>query len=551
MTRNLKALLRLQLIMAWRAFRQNLGGTESKWQVLLVPLVLLSFVPFMLGMGAVAFGLYVGGKLIGQGHLVLVFALTAGQLACLIFGIFYVISAFFFSKDVQQLVPLPIRPSEIVVAKFLPILAGEYLTITPVVLPALVVYGALADVSWTYPLFALIIFLLLPVVPLVFASLFSLVLMRVTNLKRSRDLFRVVGALFGVVIALGFQFVIRLGQGGGRSEDIRQLLESKTAQAMGRWVPTSVWATEALREGAAAYGFPAFLLFAGVAVAALLLMMWVAERLFFGGLLDGDAIRSSGRALAAADLARETSRMRSPLWALLIREVRLLGRTPSFLMAALLPLVMLPLVVLMPLLQDAELVEMLAEWQQLAGSPWVPVSGMAAVMLFSAMTNVGATAISREGRFLWISRSLPVSPRLQVQAKVLHSLLFALMVVALVLGVLGFLGLLTPSGFLYVLVGGLLASLATICGGMALDILRPNLKWTDPQQAMKGNWNGLFALLLTLGLGLVLGIVSFVLYWFARPLLLPGLVVLFAAEAYGLYQLATRLAERRYREYED
>jgi ABC-2 type transport system permease protein len=551
---SLRALMRVQLLTAWRGFRDNTIG-KSKWGLMLIPLLLLGVVPLALAITGLYVGLFYGGQMLGQGHVVLTLALTAGQLACLAFGVLYVISAFYFSQDLKLLIPLPLRPSDIVLAKFLSILLGEYLTMLPVVAPALAVYGVLADVTWTYVPFAALIFLLLPVIPLVLASLFSMLLMRVTNLRRNRDLWRVFGALLGVGLVFLINYLTRF-QSHGRAfgsdpAQMQRMLEQQRSlvEAVGRWFPTSLWATDALRAGAPAAGAFSFLLFAAVALAALVLMTWVAEKLFYGGAPGGEENRTSGKVLSSAELARETGRVRSPLRTLLDREIKLMNRTPSFLMAALLPLIMVPVLSIMPFTQEGgPSLEGLARF---AGSPLVPAIGVAAGLFFNSLSNVAATAISREGRHFWISRSLPVAPHLQVQAKVLHSLLFAGINLVAVLGVLAYMQLLTPGTAIFVAVGGALASTAAAYGGILIDLLRPNLKWTDPQRAMKGNTNSLFSMLLVWATLAALAGVTALFYFVAPFLLMPAIMLLFALLAWLLSKAAGALADRRYLEIED
>jgi ABC-2 type transport system permease protein len=379
MMQSLLPLLRIQRLIAWRSFRDRLGGGRSKWGLLLIPLAGLAFVPIIGGISGMYLLLYGAAKLTGQGQLLLTMALTAGQLVGLMFGIFYVISAFYFSKDLPVLVPLPIRAGEIVLVKFIGILAGEYLTVLPVVLPALVIYGVLADVSWTYVPFALVILLLLPVIPLVISSLFSMLLMRVTNMRRNRDLWRVLGALVGVGMAIGINYVSRFGSQSGKfstdtaTRQMQDLLSQKQPllEAAARWFPTTGWATNALREGAPALGAGSFLLFVAVAVAALFLLLWAAEKIFYSGLLGGDDSGPSGKALTREELARETGQVRSPLRALLQREMRLLNRTPSFLMAAVLPVLLLPVMAFLGLLQAGDLRSLPARpWSRPSELPW-------------------------------------------------------------------------------------------------------------------------------------------------------------------------------------
>lgn len=542
-------LLRVQIKTSLRTTVERMTGTQSRWGLLLVPLFGLGLVP-MLGMFAIGWvALYLQLQQIDQAHRMLTLALSAGQLVCLAFGVLYVISVFYFSKDLRILLPLPIRPGEIVLAKFIGVMLGEYATMLPVVAPALIVYGWLADVGPLYIPFALLIILLLPVAPLVLASLFSIALMRFTNLRRNRDLVRIFGALLGIGIALTFQFFSRIQEG---RVDLQRLVTSQEPliEGLGTYMVTSTWAANALREGAPSLGIPSFLLYVGVMAAALFVMLLVAERMFFGGVLGGEESLSSGRRLSREELARETGRVRSPLWALFWREVRLLNRNPSFLMAAVLPPLMIPFFSILPLTQAGGPLEDGANLARFAHLPWVPVAVLAFMLFINSMSAVPASAISREGPWFWISRSLPVAPAVQIRAKVLHSTLFHLINLAVVLGVMFWLGLYTPRNLAVVLVGGALTSLVTTYSGMLIDVMRPNLNWTDPQQAMKGNINGLFAMLFNLLLGGLTGLGAALIYWWARPAFLPGLIALLAAEVWILGAATERLAARRFTQYE-
>lgn len=557
MTKNLRAMLRAQMLITWRSLRDNMGGGKSKWGLLLLPLMLLGFVPLLFMMVMIFFTFFVTGRALGHPEFVLMVALTVGQLVCLSFGVFYVISSFYFSKDINMLIPMPIRPGEIVLSKFIGIMLGEYLTMAPVVLPAVIIYGIFAGVSWTYLPFALIIFLLLPVPPLVIASLFSIVLMRVTNLRRNRDLYRVMGGLLGLGIGLGFNYFSRIGARHGnfdpQSGELAAMVTNlqKLLADWGKYIPTSTWATNALKAGAPALGFGSFILFAAVALAALAGMVWVAEKLFYGGAVGGEETRASGKKLTRDDLAKETAQSRSPLWALLLKEFKMLNRTPSFLMQALVPLIIMPFFVIMPMTQEQEIGQLVDKAGAQAGSPIVPAIGVGIVLFMASMSSVAATSVSREGKHFWISRSLPVMPRVQVHAKLLHHMIFAVLNVALVLGGLAFFKVLTPLTFVYVLVGGLTASLAMGYSGLIVDLMRPNLKWTDPQQAMKGNYNVLFGMLF---IWLMIGVVAAVtagLYFISPALIMPGLILVFALEAFFFAKAAGAMADKRYVEIED
>jgi ABC-2 type transport system permease protein len=230
-----------------------------------------------------------------------------------------------------------------------------------------------------------------------------------------------------------------------------------------------------LKAGLLAEGIVPFLTFTVVALIALAVMVWVAEKLFYGGAVGGEESRRSGKVLSRAELAKETEQARTPLWALFMREVKLLNRTPAFLMAALMPIIIMPAMMAFSLFQDQELGNVVAKAPSIAASPLVPLFGVGAILFLNSIANVGATAVSREGRHFWISRSLPVAPRVQAQAKMLHGLVFSTINILMVLGAMAYLGLLSPLTVVYLVLGGFLSSVATGYAAIMVDLIRPNL----------------------------------------------------------------------------
>ena len=85
---------------------------------------------------------FMAGQSLGHPEIVITLSFVASQLIILIFGIFYIISVFYFSNDMSILIPLPIKPGEVLGVKFITILLSEYLIALPMLLPAFIIYGA-------------------------------------------------------------------------------------------------------------------------------------------------------------------------------------------------------------------------------------------------------------------------------------------------------------------------------------------------------------------------------------------------------------------------
>ncbi len=136
----------------------------------------------------------------GQEAVILGFGLSVVSVVIFFFGIFYAMGIFYFSMDVENLLPLPFKPWHIMGAKFAVVLIYEYLTELIFFVPTLIAYGIKSSGGILYYIYGVIIFLLLPIVPLVIASIINMIIMRFTNIAKNKDRFR----LFGGIIAMGF-----------------------------------------------------------------------------------------------------------------------------------------------------------------------------------------------------------------------------------------------------------------------------------------------------------------------------------------------------------
>ncbi len=147
------------------------------------------------------------------------------SLTIFFFGVFYVISIFYFSKDIENLLPLPLRPSEILAAKFTVALFYEYLTEFIFLAPILIGFGIAGKAGLMYCIYSLIIFLALPVLPLIYASVITLLIMGFTSLAKNKDRFRIIGGIAAMTLAVGLNaFITKISSSSMSADELQQLL---------------------------------------------------------------------------------------------------------------------------------------------------------------------------------------------------------------------------------------------------------------------------------------------------------------------------------------
>jgi len=487
-------------------------------------------------------------KPMGQEAALLTMAILAGQFLILVFGLFYVLSAFYFSRDLEFLVSLPARPFEVIGAKFGVILVNEYLTVLFIVAPAFIVYGVKAGKSLAYWPLAAVVFLLLPVIPLALSGLLVMAMMLLVNVSRKKDFFILAGSLVLLVAVLFLQ----LGLAGTRSpEELVKFFSAADglARLVGEKFPPCIWASRLLASGFSTRGLGYLALFAGLSVAVLLLLLMAAEKLFYRGLIGLAEMTARHKKLSAAALAKGFAKRRAPWQAILRREWKLMNRTPIFLLNGILSVILIP--VMLFFMARSNAISSSMSILKVLGSGDRMAEILFAAAFFVACGCLNGTAsstFSREGRNFWLSKVMPVAPGRHVLGKFFHSYLVA------VLGVLGgslvawlALGLdwksIAPAVLLALVAGVLLTAV-----NMAVDLARPLLTWTNPMRAIKQNLNVVLAM--AVDAGIVFGFYYFSQFLrragFAGNALVVILFVFTALIAAATLYFLVRFAGKRY-----
>lgn len=443
---------------------------------------------------------YVQFVSLGQPGAVLTSAMTLSAALVAFFGIFYVMSAFYFSRDLPLLIPLPLRPSQIVGAKFFTVLVNNYLTIAPFLLPALIFYGTRRAEGVLYWLCAAIVFILFPVIPLALVSALVLAFMRITNLGGRRDTLRLIGMLIAVAFGVGFNAVITSIPQGQEMEFIARLLseEMGLVSYIGKIYPPAVWATKALTAGgsAAVQNLSGLLL---ASLAGVYLMLFLGERLFYRGLIGGEEVRS-GKRISADALEKKLSRDSSPAMAIAMREIKILIRTPIYMFNSIFVVLLVPVLFVIPAVTGGNLNAILNMAKSSADPFVLVVAGAGFIGAMSIFAPAASSSFSREGRQFWISKVIPVDPLTQINGKILYSYLLTFLSVPLLALFYLLVARISFAQFVLAVLLGAAISLPSITVSLLIDLMRPYLDWDNPQKAIKQNVNVVLSMVASGGL---------------------------------------------------
>ena len=444
---------------------------------------------------------------------VLALGFHISSLVTFLFSIFLIPSIFYFSKDSETLLALPLPPQTILSAKFSVCLVYEYAFTLIVCVPLYIAYANNAAIGIPYILLALAIFITLPIYPLVLSSIITMLLMRFVPFFKNRDRFNMIAGILSIILAFGFSFAMNSGT---IAEDPNALISMLTQgnnsmiSLFSKIFPAIPFAAEALISSDALQ----LVYYILITCAALAVLVILGKWLYFKGAIGFSETKSSRKELSAKDFARVSRH--SKVRTYLIKELRLLIRTPVYAINCIGMCVLMPIMLLVIFITaDADvLLQQLPDiTPYLDGMlPYAVLAGMASGFLFSNLNMISSTAISREGTNISFVKYIPMSLKQQLQAKVLSGILMSVISMLLTMVCVYFLLPIFPLTWYFAAAA---ASLITIVLGnyasLALDILHPKLVWEQEAAAVKQNMSGIVSMLAGMAMTVVTCVLLFIL----------------------------------------
>lgn len=493
------------IILLTKIFFKNSGELWSKNSKLknlkttgILLLMAMGFSPLMLGIGAMIYGLYDPFAAIGQQGYLIGISMSAICLTVFIFGIMYVLSYFYFSKDIEYLLPLPVKPYEILAAKFLVVTVWEYFTQAVLFLPIIIAYGIKSSGGLAYYITSAVIFLFLPIIPLIIALVINMILMRFTSVGKHKEGFKLLIGILGIFIGIGINIVTqRFAVSKMTPDKIQELISQGNNSLIGQTstlFPSAKFAAQAIINSGNVKGLFNLCIFLLITIALFIILLLLGQELYFKGAMGVSEASSNRKKLSNKELIKGTSQ-NSVLKAYVIKELRILFRTSVFFLNCVLMNFLWPVFILIPLFTNPESIKGLRE----LGS--IPLTGGAGglalvitfvVIMFLASSNcIAGTAISREGQNVTFMKYIPVPYTTQIIAKILPAIILSLVSVTMLIIIAIFL---VKPPIILLAMTVILAIVAIIFNsltGIIVDMKRPKLNWDNEQKAVKQNLNGM------------------------------------------------------------
>ncbi len=433
----------------------------------------------------------------------------------IIFSMMVLYNVLFFSSDLDHLLPLPIKSSELVAAKFVTSYLAESVMEFMILFSGFVGYFIAAGVRIVPLLTAIAGVFLLPVLPLVYCGIFALVTMAFfTKIK----IFRNVDVLTGIVtvVFLGF-FAVSFFQMDAINIDnyIDGLLagENIFINTMNKVFFTVPMFLKAISTGNALW----LLAFVVTNVVAALILFALGDALYLKGVYLVSSMGRTGRKKKVDDAA--TYKKNDVAKTYFLKECRTLYRTPGYRKYCININIVWPFLVAALFFMPSTK-EFMDNFTALFTRGYVATDLAALLFVImiafftTAMNSIAATSFTREGNHFEFVKYTPIDYKLQIRVKSGVSILYSgATVIVSVIVLCAFMSV-SPLTTVFFEVIAMCSVLICTYVGIMLDATHPKLNYEDEYGALRGNLNAFFNMAIAILIAMVLCALGFILFRF-------------------------------------
>ena len=486
-------------------------STKSKNKILIYGILFLYFAGLIIFLG---YNLLDGLIAIHQE------TVFVGMILFMIFGlaiiqtIFSSINILYFTKDSEYLLPLPLKPYQIILARTNVMLIAEYVIIFLIGFIPLVMYGILTGAGIVYYLTMILAVILVPILPVLLISMLVMFIMSFARLTKNRNRFQ----LFATLLVLAIIIAISISTSGMKQDLTNEEMAQMVVQANGMielvkgYVPTVDYLMEALTTNSLFTAIVEVLKTLGITIIGFIVYMLIAQKIYFKGLVGN---LFGGGASNTNKKINQKEYKNSKLYKSYVgKEFKNMARNPVFLMQCLIPAILIPIIMVVVvytgLNSDGMGLEQITQMvqQMPTNTFFIACIILGVIQFFTMFIYISITAISRDGENAVFMKYIPVSLYKQYMYKIIPNIIMNIVTIIITLGMAEYLLNLPVitliALFIVATIMGILQSIAMII----VDLKRPKLNWDSEYAVAKQNLNLVFPVLLAmLNIAIMVGLV--------------------------------------------
>lgn len=430
-----------------------------------------------------------------------------------IFSFNVILNELYFTGDIENLLPLPLKPREIVGAKIASIFCAESLVQLLVIFFSVIGFFFALGLSFKNFLLGILGMITLPMIPIIYCSIISLLIMSFTRFIKNKETIRKVGLVFVLAVLMLFVYFL----GALQNFDLELYIEGFVngdqtfLHVMRGILPHINLFIDILVTGS----IRSLLLYILVNIGFIVVLLGLADVCYFKGVVGLSSKDTSSKKSSSNIL--NNIKVENPTNSYFKKEIFTLFRTSSYFLNCILINFIWPIFVyVICKLKFPDLT--LSKLKNLVTSTdnntliiiFMFVIGVS--ILLPALNSIASSSFSREGKNFYFMKYIPMDYSSQVYVKLLVSFIIAFIGVN-VFSLIFYLviGLKVSTAFIFLIISFL--AILFICSlGIIIDSINPKLVWDDELNALRENSNNFIVMGISIFMFIVLAGLCYLLY---------------------------------------
>ena len=409
---------------------------------------------------------------------------------------------FFFSKDIEKVLHMPLKPVELLIAKFNTLLCVIYISEGIFGFIPLTLYGLLTHEHFMFYLWEIII---LAIFPILFATIITtvmLIIMRFVKFIKNKELFQIIITLILIILfcVLETKAFSGLFEIKNNEQAIKQATTfSQRAEQVSKYFLVIHPSVSILSNPSNRMAFLSCIKLIGYNVVGGIIFIMVGKITYLKDILN-NMVSYTNKRKKKIHMEKNTKH-HSKGKAYVIKELKMLIREPIFFMQCVFPVMMILvtgiilLVILLPtimgIIQEDETIR--NSIQNFSFNTEVICDILIILQVLFSLSTISLTAISREGKNAVFIKYAPIELYKQFLYKTIPQIMLNFFVSV---GVLGIIWYLMPNiKILYLFMVFIISIFINLINSylmLIVDLRRPNLDWDTEYSVVKKSDNKFF-----------------------------------------------------------
>ena len=420
---------------------------------------------------------------------------------------------YYFSKDLEYILPYPIKPIELLLARFNMLISISYTSILMFLFIPLLLYGMMAATSILYYLGMIIVLITFPIFFGFIISIIMLFIMQLSKLIKNKDLFQFIVTIILMIIfsILEFQAFDMILSNSSEIEQINQgqeinlleIIENKI-KYINNYLVTINPSVNILIGNNIFTNLVELLKIIIINFIACIIFVCVGKQLYLKNILRNiqkiniQRIKKKKENYKYNKINKRKSYIKN--------EFKEIIKIPAFFMQCVCPIILVVVTVSMivismypsfvAIMQNETVAEQIPE---LKFDINVLILIVIIFQIIYSFSNLSITAISRKGKNAVFIKYIPISLYKQFLYMNIPQILLNIFISLIILGVAKY--LIPQISIIYLIVIFMLGLILNIINSflmVVVDLHKPNLEWDNETDAIKQNKNKLYQYVLTI-----------------------------------------------------